>query len=302
MARRPKRAATSIDELSAKGVPVAIGGLVLVVVPVLGGSLRPLGWILLSLGLFLIAIPQLLKGAKGKLEEVAKKDQASGATKDARPDSKEFLTAGPFGRIEPDWGRDIPNPSKSKIDDLRPRQLAWGPAVFKDIEWRRFESVCEALFAQAGFTTKSQSHGPDGGVDIWLYSRHAEGAVAVVQCKHWQSQVGVKELREFFGVMASNKLKRGTFATSSTFTDDARKFAKDNGINALDCTALLSQIATRTTDQQRHLLDVAYEGEYWRPTCASCGVKLLDRKKFWGCTNYPRCKTKIWKSVVTSQA
>ena len=39
------------------------------------------------------------------------------------------------------------------------------------------------------------------------------------------------------------------------------------------------------------------EGEYWRTTCASCGVKLVERTlskggaAFWGCSNYPRCKT-----------
>jgi hypothetical protein len=112
---------------------------------------------------------------------------------------------------------------------------SWSPAVFAAIEWRRFEAVCEKLFGQAGFETKSQSHGADGGVDIWLHSRHAEGPVAVVQCKHWQSKaVGVKELRE-----------------------------------------------------------------YWRPTCASCGVKLVERTpakggaQFWGCSNYPRCKSRL---------
>ncbi|WP_269632134.1 restriction endonuclease [Pelomonas sp. BJYL3] len=36
------------------------------------------------------------------------------------------------------------------------------------IEWRRFEAVVEALFKQVGFETKSQSHGADGGIDIWL--------------------------------------------------------------------------------------------------------------------------------------
>ncbi|WP_370868866.1 restriction endonuclease [Polaromonas sp.] len=40
--------------------------------------------------------------------------------------------------------------------------------------------MCEALFAQAGFETRSQSHGADGGVDIWLHSANAQGPVAVV--------------------------------------------------------------------------------------------------------------------------
>lgn len=56
----------------------------------------------------------------------------------------------------------------------------------------------------------------------------------MVQCKHWQAKpVGVKELREFFDVMASHKLQRGTYATTSTYTADAQQFAKANGINAL---------------------------------------------------------------------
>jgi restriction system protein len=46
-------------------------------------------------------------------------------------------------------------------------------------------------------------------------------------------------------------------------------------------------------------LDVAHEGEYWRPTCASCGIKLVERTPakggigFWGCSNFPRCKTRM---------
>lgn len=158
--------------------------------------------------------------------------------------------------------------TRSPNDHLR--QSHWSPEVFSAIEWRRFEAVCEALFAQAGFETKSQSHGADGGVDIWLYSRNAEGPVAVVQCKHWQGKsVGVKEMREFFGVMASHNLRRGTYATTSTYTPDAQKFASDNGINALDGKGLLALINKRTPEQQHALLDVAYKGEYWRPTCAS---------------------------------
>lgn len=182
-----------------------------------------------------------------------------------------------------------------------PRSGTWGSEVFDVIEWRRFEAVCEALFSQAGFETRAQSHGADGGVDIWLYSRHTEGPAAVAQCKHWHSKkVGVKELREFFGVMASHQLKRGTFATSSNYTIDALEFAKSNGINALNREGLLRLIGSRSLEQQQNLLEVAYEGEYWRPTCASCGIKLVERtpgkggKPFWGCTNFPRgCRSML---------
>lgn len=181
----------------------------------------------------------------------------------------------------------------------RTRETIWSAKVFDQIEWRRFEAVCEQLFAQGGFETRSQSHGPDGGVDIWLHSKNADGPAAVVQCKHWAGkQIGVKQVREFFGVMASQKLQRGTYATTATFTADAAQFAKDNGISALDLDRLLALIATRTPQEQAELLAVAYEGEYWRPTCASCGVKMVERSsrggsRFWGCRDYPKCRSTL---------
>jgi restriction system protein len=222
-----------------------------------------------------------------------------------RPDADTRSGAEPsyFGRDTTDFAYSLvhkarkapPRPTPQR--GQRPPAGTWSARVLQDIEWRRFEALCENLFGQAGFETRAQSHGADGGVDIWLYSHNAEGPVAVVQCKHWLSKpVGVKELREFYGVMASHKLARGTFATSSTFTAEARQFAKDNGISPLDGQGLLALIARRTPAQQEALLAIAYEGEYWRPTCASCGVKMVERSArttFWGCVNYPRCRFRL---------
>jgi restriction system protein len=190
---------------------------------------------------------------------------------------------------------ELPPPPEHRGRRAPARQ--WGPQVFEDIEWHRFETLCARLFAQAGFEAKTRSHGADGGVDIWLHARHADGPAAVVQCKHWLGKpVGVKEVREFLGAMASQRLPRGTYATTSTFTPEAARFAGDNGIELLDLDGLLALIAGRTPQQQAELLAHAYEGEYWRPTCASCGLKMVERSArrdasgFWGCAAYPRCR------------
>lgn len=176
----------------------------------------------------------------------------------------------------------------------------WSKEVFAIIEWRRFEALCELLFAQAGFETKAQSHGADGGIDIWLYSKNfPDGPVSVVQCKHWTTKtVKVNDVRALLGSMTDKKVKRGIFATTSTFTHDAKQFASDNGIQLLDCSGLLDLIATRSPEQQQALLAEATRGEFWIPTCASCGIKLVRRVRkagggFWGCANYPRCRTII---------
>lgn len=145
--------------------------------------------------------------------------------------------------------------------------------------------------------------GPMAG-DIWLHSRHAQGPVAVVQCKHWQGKpVPVSALREFLGVMTSHGLKRGTYATSSRFTNEALAFARDNGINAQDGAGLLKLIAQRSPAEQAALLVVALEGDYARPTWARCGVKMVERTRknptsapgdrFWGCPRFPACRSTL---------
>jgi len=181
---------------------------------------------------------------------------------------------------------------------------AWSAEVFDLIEWRRFELVVEALFAQAGFETRAQPCGADGGVDIWLHSKNRGGAaVSIVQCKHWTVwQVGVKPVRELRGAMAAHGIARGQFVTTSRYSHEARAFAKDNGIMLHDTRSLLALIAGREPTQQQELLRVAFHGEYWRPTCASCGIKLVERqardggKPFWGCRHYPKCRTTMRRS------
>ncbi len=70
-----------------------------------------------------------------------------------------------------------PQPPQAGLVD---RPTTWGPDVLEAIEWRRLEAVVEALFKQAGFDTQAQSHGADGGVDIWLFSKNKPDAAASV--------------------------------------------------------------------------------------------------------------------------
>ncbi|WP_447746057.1 restriction endonuclease [Variovorax boronicumulans] len=268
---------------------IFVGILLLVVAPAflkgpivgtLGPALRPAGWVALAIGAVLLGLHYVVRRQAAPVEI-----ESAAARAPARP-----APTSTAERREP-----VLSPSPSTAPHAG-QESQWSPAVLHAIEWRRFEALCEALYAQAGFTTRSQSHGADGGVDIWLQSRHSD-VPRIVQCKHWQSKaVGVKEMREFFGVMASHQLKSGTYVTSSTFSAEAAAFAKANGIHAQDGAALLRLIGQRTPEQQAALLAVAYEGEYWRPTCASCGTKMVERSSskndgsFWGCANYPKCK------------
>ena len=199
--------------------------------------------------------------------------------------------------IYPMWkseaGESVPSP---QVD-----ATCWSAQLLSALEWKRFEQVCAGLFERLGFDTRTTTKGADGGVDIHLFRRPGEQAVAIVQCKAWtgSSKVGVRYIRELHGVMASKRINDGIFATTTIFSDDAKEYAKANHIDLMDRDTILKSISTLTTEQQASLLQFATAGDYATPTCPSCGVKMTRRnpkaggKPFWGCVYYPRCHSII---------
>ena len=274
------------------GITAFVIGVFFLFSPLFAGSnkiLKPLAenlsstvsWTFILIGVGLIGLYALLK-------QIKRKDKSVEVVKTTKSRTK----SKPVGLL---------TTSTEQIPTLTPaRSSVWSKQVFVDIEWRRFEAVCEGFYSQGKLKTKSQSHGADGGVDIWMYFADPQKPVSVVQCKNYsRKMVGVDKMREFFGVMKAHGLSSGQFVTSSTFSADAQKFADEHGINAVDGDKLLKLIATRTPEQQKELLDIAYEGDYAVPTCVSCGIKMVERiakadgKKFWGCSHYPKCKRTI---------
>lgn len=230
-------------------------------------------------------------GAGGTLGDTVSRRPAQTKDSDRKADSDEEGTdLYPIWKTPPDESA-----SATRADPTR-----WSPELLSELEWKRFEQVCAGLFEYLGFTTKSATTGADGGVDIHLFRPPAEQAVAIVQCKaRTSSKVGVRVARELHGVMASMRIAEGILATSSTFSDDAREYAKANHIDLMDADRILQAIATLTEAQQASLLQLATAGDYTTPTCPSCGVKMTERraresaKPFWGCVNYPRCRSVI---------
>jgi restriction system protein len=173
----------------------------------------------------------------------------------------------------------------------------WQAGVLHAIDWRRFEALCEALFRQEGYLTSVPPRSADSGVDLFLHSAVDPDRIArVLQCLHWSAEpVGVAALRSLRGAMADAGVDSGLFVTTASFAPEARSFAQRNGITPVDGADLLLMLVNRPELQQRQLLAVATQGEYWRPTCALCGEKMVRRRggdgprSDWDCSAFPRC-------------
>ena len=105
-----------------------------------------------------------------------------------------------------------------------------GGAFFTEYVARLFE----AYYRAHGLTVCGRyvvDGSDDKGVDVILQTvdELGIGDVVLLQAKTRSSgQVTLKELREFYGVMAAEKADHGLFVTTSTFTTDAVTFVRSH--------------------------------------------------------------------------
>lgn len=143
--------------------------------------------------------------------------------------------------------------------------------------------------------------GADGGVDIFLYKRDdPTKLISVAQCKAWSKKpIGVREIREFFGVMTDMKCSRGVYLTTSSYTSDAQSFVQGKRIDLVDGERFLRLIHALPDEAKISLVQQAMSGDYTTPSCPNCGTKLVSRssvkgknsgQSFWGCRSFPKCR------------
>lgn len=105
--------------------------------------------------------------------------------------------------------------------------------------WGAFYS----LLFRKGIRAEATSLGADGGIDIKLYQDDSGNPTSIVQCKAWNSkQVGVKEIREFLGVMTHEKITKGFYMTSGEYSLDAKETALSNKITLINGEMFLVMI------------------------------------------------------------
>ena len=188
-----------------------------------------------------------------------------------------------------------PSTQGETLQAARTEPIRWHAGVFALIEWQRFQALCEAVLQQDGHSTHLQPLGVEAGIDIWLHSASdPERAASVARCdNHWRVPIGVPALRDFLGAMTDAGVDSGLFIAAGEFGAEAQAFARRNRITPIDGRALLALIGQRPEAAQLDLLAVATAGEYWRPTCARCGHKMVDREGGHGRPGHWSCSTTL---------
>ena len=166
------------------------------------------------------------------------------------------------------------------VDGIQPpdHPTAFSRELLDALEWRRFEELVTWYFRKTGFDAKRSRVGADGGVDILVHNNGENRPFAYVQCKAWHRyNVGIKPVRELFGVMASDKIQTGYFVTTGEFSDEAVRFAHGKEMTLIAGADLLAKIAALPELDRSEILQQVTAGDYTTPTCPRCDVKMVRR-------------------------
>ena len=213
-----------------------------------------------------------------------------------QPESDRHIPS--YGSRPASYNQDLPPYSHQA-----PRSRALTEETLRKMDWLAFEHLVVELFSHLGFSARKTGAGADGGVDIELRPRGTASGTpphVLVQCKaRGSSGIGVDKARELYGVMAARGVRSGILVSNTSFTEEAWNFAKNNkGLRLADLPWILAQVAkvpaaTREEWEARYLADDDYDV----PSCPACEIKLVRRRgrqgEFWGCRNFPKCRTLI---------
>ncbi|QDU72632.1 restriction endonuclease [Mucisphaera calidilacus] len=190
-----------------------------------------------------------------------------------------------------------------KMGRSRRLERQTGIESIRSLSWREFELLLGEAFRRQRYMVEDTGGVADGGVDLILSRR---GQVTLVQAKQWKARkVGVKIVRELFGVQISRQAHDAIVVTSGDYTREARQFAASNGVKLVDGPVLERMIAdvqrsgrVQPTPKTRSSSTKTATAAA-NPRCPKCGKPMVQRvaqrganagQAFWGCSGYPSCR------------
>ena len=167
-----------------------------------------------------------------------------------------------------------------------------GIETIRSLGWQEFEELVGEAYRRKGYRVEETGGGgADGGVDLILKKN---GETLLVQCKHWrQDKVGVKVVRELYGVVTAENATGGIVISSGAFTRETTDFARGKPLELIGETELVKMVG----DLKRTRTPVNHQPRIIQ--CPLCGSEMVLRtarkgpnagEKFWGCSTYPKCR------------
>lgn len=163
--------------------------------------------------------------------------------------------------------------------------------IMSAIEWKRFELLCHLVIRASGLNSRLTGNGADEGVDIRIYDKENPSKVLyLVQCKKWgkKNKIDRPLLQQLRGQMAAENVANGGYCVTSSFTLPAVEFAASNDIELFDQQKIITTFNAFEKADRAKILKQLLEGDYWTPSCATCGKKFSattkrNGKKVWAC-------------------
>lgn len=177
--------------------------------------------------------------------------------------------------------------------------------IMAAIEWKRFELLCHLIFRATGYNSRLTGNGADEGVDIRIYDKENSSQVLyLVQCKKWnkKSKIDRPLIQQLLGQMAAENVTKGGYCVTSYFTKPAIDFASSNNIELFDQQKIILAFNRLEMPIRAKILKQLLEGDYWTPSCATCGhkfrvAKTKSGKMVWACKGSKGSKGHGWSSI-----
>lgn len=191
----------------------------------------------------------------------------------------------------------------------RRRLLATNKCIedIRRLSWQEFELFVGEALRQQGYTVLEYGGGgADGGID--LIARKS-GETMLVQCKHWKNRrVGVKVIREVFGLLMAEEATKALIVTTGQFTEAAHSFANNKTVQLMGGEELVQFIGgvrqkhgSIVEQVQPTLADLKQPSaaEKQVATCPMCSSPMVERTakrgpnaggRFYGCSRFPKCR------------
>lgn len=118
----------------------------------------------------------------------------------------------------------------SEINDWMLNELNKNPTDLYQLSSRRFEELIAEILMRKGYNVKLTPATRDGGKDIYAARKDDLGSfLHLVECKKYNpsQKVGVRVVRDLYGVVSKEKATAGIIATTSYFTKPAQDFQQE---------------------------------------------------------------------------